>query len=182
MGEFALFNSTLNTLNFIVGLGLSYSATRVISQNQDYDAKYINKIYKIVTYWLIIPSMVGTFFMILFSSYLSNFYFHNYSKTISIALLSITISFTAYAGRNNMFLQGMGKFKDLAFSSLFGSILGLIISIPLFYFFKINAVVPSIILSSLTTFICSKYFFLDLLKFLKFLCSLLKYISKEKKW
>ncbi len=159
MGEFALFNSTLNTVNFLVGLGLSYSATRLISQNQDNADKSINRIYKIVTYWLIIPSLVGTFFMILFSRYLSNFYFHNYSKTISIALLSITISFTAYAGRNNMFLQGMGKFKDLALSSLFGAIFGLVVSIPLFYFFKINAVVPSIILSSLITFFCSKYFF-----------------------
>ena len=159
MGEFALFNSTLNTINFIVGLGLSYSATRLISQNKDFAVDTINKIYKIVSYWLILPSIVGTIFLILFSRYLSTFYFHNNSKAISIALLSATVSFTAYAGRNNIFLQGMGKYKDLALSSLVGSILGLLISIPLFYFLKLNAVVPSIIFSSALAYFCSKYYF-----------------------
>jgi O-antigen/teichoic acid export membrane protein len=159
MGEFALFNSTLNTLNFLVGLGLSYSATKEIAQNHTLGNNYLSKLFKIVTYWLLIPSILGTVCMILFSRYLSSFYFHSYSKSISISLLSISIIFTAYAGRNNMFLQGMGKFKELALSSLLGSVFGLFFSIPLFYYLKIEAVVPSIILSSIVAFFSSKFFF-----------------------
>jgi O-antigen/teichoic acid export membrane protein len=59
MGEFALFNSTLNTLNFLVGLGLSYSATKEIAQNHTLGNNYLSKLFKIVTYWLLIPSILG---------------------------------------------------------------------------------------------------------------------------
>jgi Na+-driven multidrug efflux pump len=56
------------------------------------------------------------------------------------------------------FLRGMRQLNYMAMSSLLGSISGLIISVPIYYFFGINGIVPAIV-----TKLCFLFFIVLLL-------------------
>ena len=155
LGEISLYNSSLNTVNFLVSLGLTYSATRLIAKaNAENNIEEINNIYNIVTKWTIVTSILGTF-LFLFLSINFNLII---IKSSNIAFLSSSIILTALANKNNIFLQGMNKYKELAKSTLYSSFIALIISIPFFYIFKDKGIVPSIIATSIIVFIVSEFF------------------------
>jgi O-antigen/teichoic acid export membrane protein len=55
-------------------------------------------------------------------------------------------------------LQGMRKLRDLANASVLGSFLGLAVTLPLYYFYGIDGIVPAIILTSIASLLISWYF------------------------
>ncbi len=73
-------------------------------------------------------------------------------------LISVILLFTQISSGQNVILQGMRKVKYLAKANILGSIAGLLISIPLYYFWSQKGIVPAIILSSLSYLLLSWYF------------------------
>ena len=57
-----------------------------------------------------------------------------------------------------MVLQGMRKLKSLAKSTAIGSTVGLVVSIPLYYWLGVKGIVPTLILNSLTMLLLSWFF------------------------
>lgn len=55
-------------------------------------------------------------------------------------------------------LQGMRKLQYLAQANLFGSVFGLLITIPLYYIFSTDGIVPAIVITSSITLTCSWFF------------------------
>ncbi len=55
-------------------------------------------------------------------------------------------------------LQGTYRYKDIAKSTLYGSILGLILTVPLYYLWGIDGIVPAIIIASLIQLLLSWYY------------------------
>ncbi len=95
--------------------------------------------------------------MIIISKWLSKITFGNTSYTFAFVWISISLIFIQLTNGQIVLLQGMRKLKQMAKASVVGSI-GLFVSVPLFYFYGINGIVPSIILSSATSFILAWYF------------------------
>ena len=107
----------------------------------------------------LLTGILGALTTIIFSNYLSIFSFGNSDKTIAIILISVSILFKQLTSSKNAIFQGMAKLNFLAKSNLYGNIFGLIITLPLFFIFKIDAIVPAIIVTSLISFIVSVYYF-----------------------
>jgi O-antigen/teichoic acid export membrane protein len=55
-------------------------------------------------------------------------------------------------------LQAGRRLKDLARASVWGSLLGLITSVPLYYFFGMKGIVPSLILTAVTSLLLSWFY------------------------
>ena len=55
-------------------------------------------------------------------------------------------------------LQGLQKLGNLAKANLVGNTVGLLITVPLYYFFRIDAIVPAIIIASLISFAITLYY------------------------
>jgi O-antigen/teichoic acid export membrane protein len=55
-------------------------------------------------------------------------------------------------------LQGLRKFQLLAKANLYGNVIGLLFSVPFYYFLRIDAIIPTIIIASVTAFIFSFYY------------------------
>ena len=58
-------------------------------------------------------------------------------------------------------LQSLRKLRYLAKANLYGNVVGLIISLPLYYFYKLDAIVPVIITASFISFIFTSYYSID---------------------
>lgn len=159
MGILALLNSTLNLIGGVTGLGLETSAVKSISENyKEDDIKSVSKIAEIVKRIMFFTGILGAFLTIVFSKYISILSFGNDSQKYSLIFLSVTLIFKQLTSSHMVVLQGLRKLKLLAKANLYGNLFGLLFSIPIYYFLGIDAIVPTIILSSFAAFVFAFYY------------------------
>jgi O-antigen/teichoic acid export membrane protein len=159
-GIFSLLNSTIELVRALTSFGLETSGVKKISEvNSINDNRLISKNVYVILKLGLLTGILGTLTAMIFSNYLSRFSFGNSDKTIAVILISVSILFKQLTSSKNAIFQGMAKLNFLAKSNLYGNIFGLIMTLPLFYIFKIDAIVPAIIVTSFISFIVSVYYF-----------------------
>jgi len=159
MGMTALFNTSLSMVTTISGLGLNTSAVRDISQSfESGDIDKLSRTVNIFRTWLKYCSVFGTILLCLVSPFLSRYTFGNYNYTLSFVLLSLMLVATLLTQGNTSILQGTRQLGYTAKSTLFGSIISLVLTIPFYYFFGLKGIVPALIVSSIGTFLVSRHF------------------------
>lgn len=159
MGIIGLLNSTISLVVSITSFSIGVSAVKNVSEaNVSGNISEVNKIVKIVSRLAFITGVFGMITCIVFSPLLSKLTFQNYTYTSIFLCLSITVLLTQLNSSNLVILQGMRKVAFLAKSNFLGSLVGLFVTIPLFYFLKKDGILPSLLLISIITFLFSKYF------------------------
>lgn len=149
MGIAALLNSTLNIISGFSGLGLEMSGVKHISESYDENnSNSVSKQVAVVRRIALITGIIGAIIAMIFSKWLSVLTFGNGDYTFSFILIAITLLFKQLTSAENVVLQGLRKLKDLAKASFYGNLLGLLFSIPIYYFYKIDSIVPTIIITS----------------------------------
>lgn len=159
MGIAALLNSTINIISGITGLGIETSAVKHISgsyQNDDLNSVSANV--TIVKKLALFTGIFGALLTIFLSEWLSQLTFGNSEHTFSFVFLSITLLFKQLSTGELVVLQGLRKMKLLAKANFYGNLFGLLFSIPLYYYYRIDAIVPTIIVASLSSVLFSSYF------------------------
>ena len=84
--------------------------------------------------------------------------FGNKDYTISFIWISIALLFKQLSSSQLAILQGLRKLQYLAKANLLGNFIGLLITLPLYYFFRIDAIVPAIIIATFMSFIFTYYY------------------------
>jgi O-antigen/teichoic acid export membrane protein len=140
-------------------LGLSFSAVRDISiAAESNDITKISRTTKIFKRWIWFSGLLGATITVILSTYLSRIAFGNTEYTWAFILMSSTLLLSTLAMGNKIILQGMRRLRDIAKSTVIGSIAGLFTSIPLYYFFGIKGIVPAFIVAAITSVITTSYF------------------------
>lgn len=159
MGIIALLNSTLNLIGGVTGLGIETSAIKSISENyKENDVKTVSKIAQIVQQIMFFTAIFGAFLTIVFSKWISILSFGNDSQMYALIFLSVTLIFKQLTSSQMVVLQGLRKLRLLAKANLYGNFFGLLFSVPIYYFFRIDAIVPTIIFSSFAAFVFAFYY------------------------
>jgi O-antigen/teichoic acid export membrane protein len=159
MGLNGLFLSGLNLIKSISSLGITESAVRDISKaHASDDAAQIGKTFTVFKRWIWITAVFGILITICFSPLLSQFSFNSYEHTIDYIWLSITFVFGALTGGIYTLLRGTRQLKYLAQANIFGGVVGLVVALPIFYFYGIKGVVPAIIITAFANYLVSLYF------------------------
>ncbi|MBN1970703.1 MAG: oligosaccharide flippase family protein [Candidatus Delongbacteria bacterium] len=154
IGIYDLLNSTIQLVNSFTNFSLRTSAVKTISQPDSNVGQVIFVLKRIV--WG--TGILGILVMIIFSDILSLWSFGSTDYRLSIIWISITLLITQISTAQIAILQAFRKYKMIAQSALSGSIIGLFISIPIYFYFKIDGVVPVIILSSISSMLRSWYY------------------------
>ncbi len=159
MGLNALLSSTLSLVGGLTNFGLGTVAVKNIaaahaSGEQIKVAKTVKIFRKLV--WL--SGGFGFIVTLLLAPVLSDFAFNNTKYTISFMLLAITLLSGQVSAGQSALLQGMRRIQDMAKAGMLGSVLGLITSLPLYYWFKEEGIVPALIITSVTSLAISWYF------------------------
>lgn len=159
MGYAGLLISTTSFISGLTNFGLGVSAIKDISlANATGDQKRVSTVIAVFKRLVWITGILGTLVTLVFSHWISKFTFGNDNYTYALASVSITLLFTQLSSGQLVVLQGMRKLKYLAKASTIGAISGFLITLPLYYFWGIQGIVPAIILTSLSTFLVSWYF------------------------
>ena len=158
-GVIGLLNSTLRIIGDFTKVGLDTSAVKEISErNSDKDPSKVTEIIFVLEKLIWFTGTVGALITLVFSRYISYLTFGNTDYTYAFVWLSIAVLFTQLAKGKIAILQGTRRLKKLAYANLTASTVSLLITLPLYYFFKIDGIVPALIGTALITFGIFKFF------------------------
>lgn len=159
IGIQGLFTTAINMISALTSLGLRTSAVRDIAEaNATNDKSLINKTIITLRRWVWFSGIVGTFVTLAMAPLLSQWTFGNKNYTWAFIWLSIIMLFNSLSNGQLAMMQGMRRLTDLAKASLYGTVLGLLSSLPLFYWLGIAGIVPAMIITAFSTLFFSWYF------------------------
>ena len=159
VGLVGLFQSVIDVAKSVSGLGLSFSAVKDIAQatatnNETKIAETITVTRRLV-WW---TGSLGTLLMILFSSTISQFVFHDQEHILAICLLSFCV-FTGLISSGQMaLLQGTRQLPAMAKASVYGTLVGLVVAVTLYAWLGINGIVPALMGISVVSLFFSWFF------------------------
>jgi O-antigen/teichoic acid export membrane protein len=159
MGVAGLFTTTTGLIASMTNFGLDTIAVNYIGEAHGTGkAARISIILTVIRRLVWITGFLGFFITAAFSSLLSKLTFGNENYTSSFLMLSITLLFNHLNTGNTVLMQGTRQVRYLAKAGMLGSLIGLLTTIPLYYFFGFGGIIPAIILSVFMTFILNWYF------------------------
>lgn len=158
MGISALLTTTCNLIQLISSMGINMSAVRDLSSsNQNGTIEQTSKIVLTVRRFVSVSAIIGTLILICFSHLLSIITFGDTNYQIEFICLSVYVLLTTLLSGELCLLQGFRKLKLLSTCSIIGGACGLIVGVPLYYFWGTNGIVPGLIIQSIVSFIFVYY-------------------------
>jgi O-antigen/teichoic acid export membrane protein len=159
LGIIGLLNTSIGLIGSLTDFGLGTSAIReVASANNSHDNYKTSVTITVVRRLVWLTGIVGTLLVLLLSPWLSQISFGNRDYTIAFVWISITLLFQQLTNGQFVILQGMRKLHLLAKANVLGSLFGLIFSLPFYYFYGTDGIVPGIVGTAFISLLLSYYF------------------------
>lgn len=159
MGIYGLFISTTGLIEKITNLGLSTSAVRnVASAYASENRTRIGTVVAVLRRLVWITGVLGAVFTFFFAPLLSKLTFGDSEYTVGFRWVAVTLLLSQITAGQMVVLQGMRQIHFLAKANMGGSIAGLLISVPIYYIWGLDGIVPAIIVSSIVALLLSWHF------------------------
>lgn len=159
MGISGLFSSTTSLVSGLTNFGLGTSAVRDISEaNSNDDKNRISKVIIVLQRLVWITGILGLVVVLIFAPWLSKLTFGNSNYVLAFRWLSLTLLFDQLTSGQRVVLQGLRQIKYLAKANVIGSLFGLIVTVPLYYFYRINGIAPALVASSAVSTFAAFYY------------------------
>ena len=151
IGLFGLFNNALEMITTGTNLGIRSSSVRDISQaHGSQDEGLVARIVSVVRKWSLWLGLGGALLTLVMAPLLSQVTFGDSAHIWGFVALSVAVLLQALTNGEYAVLQGTAKLKRLASVTLWGTIAGLAVSVPLFYVLRERSILPSILAYALS--------------------------------
>lgn len=145
-------NRNTDVVKNLTNLGIQTVAVPEISRTVGTDADATGDSILITRSWALLTAIAGMAVCLLMSPFLSRWAFAgDAGYTVGFMLMSFTVAAAAVTGGEMAVLRGTGLMRQVALSQLFASIVSLCLSVPLYWFFKLDGIIPALVLSALGT-------------------------------
>ena len=146
VGLFGLFNNALEMISTGTNLGIRSSSVRDISQAlAGHNPDLVSRMVSVVRKWSMWLGLAGALITLSLAPVLSQVTFGDTTHIWGFVALSVAVLLQALTNGEYAVLQGTARLKRLASVTLWGTIVGLAVSIPLFYWLRERSIVPSIL-------------------------------------
>jgi len=159
IGIAGLLNNTIGIITAVSGFGINISGVRQVSiaYSQQDEQKFAEGLL-VLKRWSIAVGLLGVVLTIVFSKLLSQWTFGTSEHYLWFIVLSVNFIFSSQATNKMAILQGTRSMKAIAMSSVVFSILLTLISIPIYYFFRMDGIIPVILLTAVLNFLVNWYY------------------------
>lgn len=159
MGITSLLRSTTDLISASTNLGLKTSGVKTVaSAKAEGDMERISKTITVLRRLILLTGLVGAAICAFFSPVWSKISFGNNDYMWSFVFVSVIILIDQLNNGELVLLQGMQQRRMLAKANIIGQTIGLVVTIPLYYFYGVAAIVWVLVLSSVITFCVSRSF------------------------
>ena len=154
MGIASIFTSAANTIQQFALMGLNMSAVPSISQaNNDADPQVLAFTIRLVRRIVLLASLLGLIVTVVLSPVLAHTSFNDQSYIPYFILLSLSVFFNMMGTGEMAVMQGLRRYKLLAFCSVVPPLCGLLLSVPIYFIWGIKGIVPAMIVVNLIYFV-----------------------------
>lgn len=154
VGLISIYQSVMDMIKSIAGFGVETSGVREIAQHlEKEDQIETYKSIATIDSWSIILASFGALIALLSAYPLSFWLFEDSSHAMQIGALSICLFFSIMAAGQAVILQGLRQIAYMVKSAIIWNIAGLIISIPLYYYFRLDGIIPVFIIVSIAMYL-----------------------------
>lgn len=143
IGLFGIFNGAADMLKTLTQLGFRDSSVRDVVAHRT--SPSLGTIVTVIRRWGFILGILGAVVMAGAAPLLSLKTFGNYDQTLSFVTLGLALFLMSLSSAEQALMQGMERLRGLAKASVFGMVAGLAVSLPMYRFWGLSSVVPSII-------------------------------------
>ncbi len=158
VGALGLYTSAEQLLKSLTSMGLQSSAVRDISEaNSSGDRNRVSLKITVLRKLVCFTGLLGMMSMFILSPVLSKVSFGSFDYIIPFALFSICLFLDQLYIGQRVVLQGLRKLKSLAVVTAIGGTVGLIVSVPIYFYFGVDGIVPTLILSSCISLLFTWY-------------------------
>ncbi len=159
MGISGLLQSSIGLIQGLTNFGLSTSAVKTISAAQaEGDETKMGKVIAVFRRLVWGTGLLGLIVTLFLSSYLSQINFGKSDYTWAFALLSLTLLINQISAGQSVLLRATRQINLMAKSSILGNLIGLVTTIPFYYVYGIDGIVPAIIMAALISLFLTWYF------------------------
>lgn len=159
MGIVGLLQSTSIVIYSISNCGLTSSALKNISvAYEKNDPIKLGKVVYVIKRLLWITGLIAVAICISMSKQLSIWSFGNEDFTIPYCWLSVSLLLMQLTNGNLMIIKCCRQLKMYAKANVIGNFCSLFITIPLYFVWGVDAIVPVLVLLSLSTFVISFFY------------------------
>lgn len=144
VGLFGIYQTAIDTIATLTDLGLRQSTTRDVAKAANMPSM-LARLAVVVRRWSVMSGLLGAVVISGFAPLLGKIFFGSPSHCWGFVILSASMFLNSVVNGEQALLQGVGQLRNLAKGSLWGSVAGLAVSIPMFYFLGEKSVVLSIV-------------------------------------
>lgn len=153
MGISSLFNSSGQTIQQLAGLGLNLGIVKEVAAQKD--SENFGALLATAKRLLLFTSLLGALACVVLALPLSRLTFGSEAYSWQFMLLGAMIFF-GVAGQGLLsILQGLHAVKLVSATTITGSLVGLLIGVPLYYVWGDKGIVPAMVVLALSTFIAA---------------------------
>ncbi len=157
MGVSSVINNASNGLQQLSLMGLNVAAVPDISKaNASEDAKILAATIRLVRRLVMAAAIIGVIITVALSPFISQLSFGTTDYTKYFLLLAAAVFFNVIGTGELTIMQGMRRYKLLAFCSIVPPLCGLLLSVPIYYIWGIEGIVPAMIVGSVVYFVIIK--------------------------
>lgn len=150
MGMAGLFNTASLTIQQFSSLGLNLAIVKDIGHSKN-DRQKMADILGAIRPLIAMSAMAGALVCLIFPGILSSVTFGGKDSTGSFRLLSAAVFFSIAGSALMSVLQGLHAVKPLSKASVVGSVVGLVVGVPLYWLLGTDGIVPAMVALSVAT-------------------------------
>lgn len=150
VGLFGIYNSALDMVKSVSQLGIGESAVRDLANSPK---GRVAAVVLSLRRWSWALGVIGAVAMLALSGFLSIMSFGDSSHAWEFMLLSVCVLLSSLSAAEGAVFRGFRRFRKLARASVWGAVGGFAVSIPMFYVWRQESIVPSIIAYTVVTWL-----------------------------
>ncbi len=148
VGLFGLYNSAVDMLTTLAQMGVRSSGVKEVASSP---AGMRDSVIYVVRRYGLYLAIVGLLLTIVLSPLLSVITFGDAGRSWTFVVLSVVVMCNVLTMRESVVLQGVNRLGTLARASVWATVVSLALSVPVIYVYRIDSVVPVIIIYAAVT-------------------------------
>ena len=159
IGIVGLLQNTLSIITSITGFGINISGVRMValsySQNNQQE---FSKTILALKRWSIVTGLLGVLLTLALAKPLSIWTFGSDNYVGWFLLLSLNFIFSSLAVNKMVILQGTRSMKAIAISGVLYAFLVTCLTIPIYYFFRLDGIIAVLLLTAVLNYLVNWFF------------------------
>lgn len=159
IGLIGLINNSTSIISSITSFGINITSVRDLSiANSKKDQQLFDIEFTKLQRWCLFTGFFGAIMSIVFSKYLSKITFGNFENFYWFILLSVNFILVSLTICRIAVLQSKRMLRKIAISNILITLFSSLCSLPIYYFFKSNGIIPVLLISATIGLLVNIYF------------------------